>query len=303
MKNTATSNSKINHKTIDDNTSTTDIGEKFKELVAIMAQLRNPTGGCPWDLEQNHNSITPYLIEEAYEVIESIRSNDDLELAIELGDLLLQVVFHAQIANERKAFSISDVITHISEKLVRRHPHVFGDVEVENSDEVLRNWENIKLDEQSNSKSHKEHLSTLSGVPSSMPALLRAQRLGEKAAKVAFDWENMQGVWQKVCEEFDELHHEIPKCDIERNDWPTNQKSDDKKECSKEFVHELGDVMFSLCQLARWMGVSAEETLHKGCLRFSKRFEQMEKLASPNKLMDLSPKEIDNLWNKAKKTA
>lgn len=280
------------------------VGEKFEKLVKIMAQLRDPQGGCPWDLEQDHKSITPYLIEEAYEVIESIRAEDDAELAIELGDLLLQVIFHAQMAKERSAFTIDDVVNHISQKLVRRHPHVFGDLSVSNSDEVLRNWENIKLDENIGSAKPK---TTLSGVPSSMPALLRAQRLGEKAAKVAFDWPELDGVWQKVCEEFNELQVEVDKsiesAKLHESAGDSNKSSNSNTpnlRPSPELVHELGDILFSLCQLARWMGATAEEALHEGCKRFSDRFEHMQRLA-PDKLANLSAKEMDDLWNQAKK--
>src|SRR5258706_8261256 len=165
------------------------VGQAFEELVRIMHRLRAP-GGCPWDREQSHESIKPYLIEEAYEVAEAIDARDDRELCTELGDLLLQIVFHAEMASETQRFAIADVIQAISEKMVRRHPHVFADVEVSGADEVLRNWSRIKAEE----RQHSDDSSALAGVPRAMPALLRAQRLGEKAAHAGFDWSDARGV-------------------------------------------------------------------------------------------------------------
>src|SRR5215470_4314533 len=176
------------------------IGEAFEALVEIMHRLRSP-GGCPWDGEQTHDSIKPYLIEEAYEVVEAIEARDDRELRGELGDLLLQIVFHAQMAAEQQRFTIADVIVAISAKMVRRHPHVFGDTAVSGADEVVRNWSRIKADE----RRAAADASALAGVPRAMPALLRAQRLSEKAAHAGFDWTDARGVLVKLREELDEL--------------------------------------------------------------------------------------------------
>jgi MazG family protein len=265
-------------------------GQGFERLVEIMAKLRDPSGGCPWDLEQDHQSLTPYLIEEAYEVIEAIQVEDDNELATELGDLLLQVVFHAQMAKQRNVFDIEEVIKRISEKLIRRHPHVFDKTKVSGSDEVLRNWEKIKQQERVDAKAANK--STLAGVPRSMPSLIRSQRLGEKASKVSFDWEAVEGVWNKVKEEFEELQAEI-----DEHKSANNQNSD--SENKDRIVHEMGDLLFSICQLARWTGVSAEESLHQACQRFTQRFERMESSASGD-LRSKSFEELDQLWNKSK---
>ena len=159
--------------------------EAFEKFVEVVAALRHPETGCPWDLEQDHKSIRPYTIEECYEVIEAIENEDDEELVLELGDLLLQVVLHAQIAKDRDAFSIKEVIEAVTKKMIDRHPHVFGDVKANNSDEVLKNWESLKREEKKKKDPEK---SILAGIPKAMPALLRAQRLGDKATKVNFDW-------------------------------------------------------------------------------------------------------------------
>ena len=252
----------------------------FAAFCKVVADLRDPETGCPWDLEQDHKSLRPYAVEETYEVIDAIDSGDDDELCKELGDVLLQVVLHAQIAKERGAFSIDDVITSISDKMIRRHPHVFGETKAETSKEVLQNWEKIKLEE----KSGKEgYASLLSGIPTSLPALLQAQRLGEKAAKVHFDWQEVEHVVDKLDEEISELKEELRK------------KNKDKTLIN----HELGDVLFSLSQLARWMELSAENSLRECCKRFVSRFTIMESNLS-KAIEEHSLDELESEWQKAK---
>ena len=256
--------------------------DAFTKLVAIVARLRDPSGGCPWDLKQNHHSLRPYLIEECYEVLEALEAENDQEFCEELGDLILQVVLHAQLATERDAFTISEVLQQIADKLVRRHPHVFGDTQVSGAEEVLRNWERIKIDERIEANEEKKR-STLSGIPRALPALLRAQRMGEKAAKVSFDWPSAEGVWAKVDEELAELR-EVALV-------PTPDRA--------ALAHELGDILFALAQLARWLGLSAEDCLQESASRFSARFQQMEATAG-RPLPEVSPEDLDALWESAK---
>jgi tetrapyrrole methylase family protein / MazG family protein len=257
----------------------TNSADDFIKLLGIVAKLRNPQGGCPWDLEQTHVSLKPFVIEEAYEVIQAIDEHPD-KLCEELGDLLLQVLLHAQIASEEKRFDISNVMQAISEKLIRRHPHVFSDVKVDSSAQVLKNWEQLKQQELEADKS------ILDGVPRGMPALLRSQRLGDKAARVGFDWEDVKGVEAKVLEEVREL--------VEAQAGKSS--SDDLS----AYKHELGDVLFSLVQLARRTDLNAEDLLHAANDRFTSRFRCMEKLTT-KPLKELSVKELDELWERAKK--
>ena len=263
--------------------------ERFLRFVEIVRALRNPDGGCPWDLEQNHLSLRPYLIEEAYEVLEAIDEGSDKQLADELGDVLLQVVLHAQVADDRKAFTIDQVLEAVSEKMIRRHPHVFGDVSVTGSGEVLRNWEKIKSDERIANAEPEAKKSLLAGVPPAMPALLRAQRLGEKAAKVSFDWSEIVGVRAKVAEELAELDVEIA----------SYVAASERSAARPRVEEELGDLLFSVCQLARWLGVNAEESLRSASGRFVSRFERMESLAE-RPMSELSSAEMEALWERAK---
>ncbi|HVN83726.1 MAG TPA: nucleoside triphosphate pyrophosphohydrolase [Candidatus Binatia bacterium] len=254
----------------------------FAELVEIMARLRRP-GGCPWDREQTHQSIKPYLIEEAYEVLEAIDAQDDTELCTELGDLLLQVVFHAEMASERGAFGIDDVVRAICEKLIRRHPHVFADVQVKDAEEVLQNWARIKAAE----RQHRADSSALAGVPRGMPALLRAQRLGEKAGRVGFDWERVDDVLAKIQEELDELR---AACQL-----------GDKQAAEAE----LGDLIYAATNLARHLGFSAEDALTKTSDRFTQRFRYIEeRLRAAGKDIKHTPlSEQEALWQEAKTRA
>jgi len=256
------------------------IGEHFEELVRIMHRLRAP-GGCPWDAEQSHQSIKPYLIEEAFEVVEAIEAADDPELCAELGDLLLQVVFHAEMASERDAFAIADVTRGICEKMIRRHPHVFSDAEVSGAEEVLRNWSRIKREERRGDTDN----SALAGVPRAMPGLLRAQRLGEKASSAGFDWRDAPGVLAKLREELDEIEAALAAADPD------------------QAAAELGDLLFAATSLARHLGVSAEDTVRGAGDRFGLRFRRMEqRLAERGRDMHaLDDDEKDALWEEAKR--
>jgi len=258
-----------------------DAAEAFARLIAIMARLRGP-GGCPWDREQSHASIKPYLIEEAYEVVEAIERADDEDLCSELGDLLLQIVFHAQMASEAGRFTINDVVEAINEKLIRRHPHVFADAKVGDSDDVVRNWSRIKAEE----RIHSADRSALAGVPRSMPALLRAQRLGDKASGVGFDWASAAGVLAKVREELEELEEAIAAADAAATEA------------------ELGDLLYAITSLARHLQIRAEDALTGASDRFSRRFRRMEeKLEQEGReLRDTRAEEKDALWEEVKRS-
>lgn len=247
----------------------------FETLRAIIARLRGPNG-CPWDRQQTSLSLKPYLVEEAYEVLEAIDAGDPDKLAEELGDLLLQVLLHAQIASEHDEFSMDEVISEIGTKLIRRHPHVFGHKSVSGAAEVVRNWEQIKRAERGDKRS------TVSGVPKHLPALAYAQAVQRRAARVGFDWPDAAGVLDKVREEIQEL---------------TSAKSKEEQRT------ELGDLLFSLVNLARWLNVDAEDALRLANQRFLRRFQRMEELAieQGQDFSQLGPAEQDCLWNEAKK--
>lgn len=247
----------------------------FKRLLDIVAQLRNPNGGCPWDLEQTHESLKPYVIEEAFEVVDAIDQSRQ-ELKGELGDLLLQIVLHSQIARENNDFSINEVIEAVADKMVKRHPHVFGDAKANTSDQVLKNWEQIKQ------KDLKADASILDGVPKAMPALLRAQRIGEKAARVGFEWPDLQGVKEKVFEEIKEFLDSVD---------GGNQS---------EIEDEFGDILFALTQLARRLNLNSEDLLNRSSNKFTDRFKKMEKIAGRD-LKSFSLEELDNIWEQIKK--
>ncbi|MGE5350461.1 MAG: nucleoside triphosphate pyrophosphohydrolase [Acidobacteriota bacterium] len=248
--------------------------EKFAEFVQIVHRLRKE---CPWDMEQTHDSIKENTLEEAYEVIESIDHKDYNELKIELGDLLLHVVFHSVIAEENRTFSLEEVIQGITDKLVRRHPHVFGETEVRGSNDVTRNWEKIKLSE--------GRESVLEGVPKMLPSLQRAHRLQEKASKVGFDWQNKEDVWEKVIEEIEEMHE--------------SEKTGDKDELEKE----IGDVFFSLVNYARFLGVNPENALRRTNEKFISRFDYVQKKikATGRQISDSNLEEMDKYWEESKK--
>lgn len=274
---------------------------KIESLVEIVADLRGPDG-CPWDKEQTHESLTQYAIEETFELVESIESrgpaaNRDQKMKDELGDVLFQVVLHSQLASERGAFTLEDVIKNVSEKLVRRHPHVFGDVKVNSSDDVVKNWEEIKkLEAAANSGNAESSDSDANAVPISatpnpyalkvppLPALQRAYKIGKRTEKHKFDWENIDGVMLKVEEEFDELREALD------------------NDVDSEIEHELGDVLFSLAQLGRHLKMEPEQILRKANSRFEERFNLMVEFAGADgKDWGLLPtEEKEQYWIKAK---
>lgn len=252
----------------------------FARLVEIMATLRGPNG-CPWDREQTPDSLKPYLIEETYEVLEALEANDLPAFKEELGDLLLQIVFHAQLMTEAGAFTIEDVAQAIADKLVHRHPHVFSDVTVKDTAEVVRNWAKIKARE----KAGKADRSALAGVPLGAPALVQTQRLGEKAARIGFDWTSAPEVFKKVEEEIQELAETLLSTDTERQE------------------HELGDLLFALTSLARHLNLDAETALRKAGKRFSTRFRYIETQLEQNRedIHQTTPARLEALWEKAKR--
>ncbi len=250
------------------------IESNFKELVDIIYKLRLE---CPWDREQSNDSIKSATIEEAYEVVEAIENKDFKELKIELGDLLLHVIFHSIIAEDENKFNLDDVINSIKAKLIRRHPHVFGDVTVQGSEEVKKNWEAIKLDEGRNS--------VLEGVPENLPSLQKAFRLQEKASKVGFDWNNKDEVWKKVIEEIEEMH------------------KSEKEESKEELENEIGDVFFAMVNYSRFLGLNPEYALRKSIKKFIKRFNYIEEKInkSGRKINESNLEEMDKFWNESKK--
>lgn len=256
-------------------------GREFERLVTIMGRLRGP-GGCPWDAEQTHESLTRYLLEEAYEVIEAIDAGSPEMLKEELGDLLLQPVFHAAIAAEKGTFTMADVLAAINDKLVRRHPHVFGDTVIASSGAQVENWEKIKKAEKGS-----ERKSALSGVPPHLPALLRAQKLTEKAARVGFDWEHVDQVFAKVLEELHEFEETMAEGNQERMEA------------------ELGDLLFAIVNLGRFLAITPEEALRKTIARFTARFEYVEEsLHRQGRTMtDATLAEMDRFWEEAKRTS
>jgi tetrapyrrole methylase family protein/MazG family protein len=248
-------------------------------LVEVMSKLRGE-GGCPWDREQDHRSLKPYLLEESYEVIETIDDGDMYKMEEELGDLLLQVVFHAQIAREEGYFDMNGVISSVVDKMIYRHPHVFGKTKVENSDEVLVNWEKLKEKE----RGGKKEESIFEHIPKGLPALLFAHKLQKKAAKVGFDWPNVEGAWDKVGEEIEEFARAFAKKD---------------KEHQQE---EIGDLIFALVNVARMLGLNAEIALQEANAKFVRRFRHIEKRVreAGRNLEELSLEEMDALWEEAK---
>ncbi|MGA1192880.1 MAG: nucleoside triphosphate pyrophosphohydrolase [Kiritimatiellia bacterium] len=248
-------------------------------LISIMATLRSPTG-CPWDLKQTLATLKEHLVEESHEVLDAIDSGDRSKLKEELGDLLLQVVFQAQLCSEEGAFTFDDVASAISEKLIRRHPHVFGDLQVSDADEVLKNWEAIK-------KSEKKEgpRATLEGVPKSLPALSKAHLVQKRAARVGFDWENIQGAIDKVAEEVEEVKDAVARDD------------------EKDIGEELGDLMFASVNVCRFSGHNPEELLQKTIAKFTRRFEFVEQAvhAQGKTMSDCPLEELENFWQQAKR--
>ncbi|MBW0167431.1 MAG: nucleoside triphosphate pyrophosphohydrolase [Vulcanococcus sp.] len=257
----------------------------LSELIAVVAQLRNPEAGCPWDLEQTHTSLVPYVLEEAHEVADAIRHGDDAHLKEELGDLLLQVVLHAQIAQDDGRFGLAEIAAGISEKLIRRHPHVFAGAEATDSAAVKTNWEAIKAAEKATDPASEASASPLSdrlaGKVRGQPALAGAMTISKKAAAAGFEWDDMAGVWEKVHEELDELKEAVA--------------SGDKAHAQEE----LGDVLFTLVNVARWCGIDPEAGLAGTNRRFLDRFSRVE-AALGGDLQGRSIRELEGLWQQAK---
>jgi tetrapyrrole methylase family protein/MazG family protein len=252
--------------------------EQFQQVMTIMRRLRAP-GGCPWDAEQTHESLKRYLLEESYEVLEAIDNGSDELLKEELGDLLLQPVFHAAIAEERGAFTMDDVLATLADKLIRRHPHVFGDQEIKDSEAQIANWEKIKKEEKGD-----ERRSALSGIPPHLPALMKAQKISEKASRVGFDWEHVDQVMAKVIEELHEFEEAMA------------QGRQDRMEA------ELGDLLFAIVNLGRFLSLDPEEALRKTIARFQNRFSHIEERlhATGRHLQDARLDEMEALWAEAK---
>jgi tetrapyrrole methylase family protein/MazG family protein len=266
-------------------------GVWFEKLVALQKRLRAPNG-CPWDREQTHATLRTYLIEEAYEVLDALQSGEDAKFAEEMGDLLLQIVFHSQIAAEEGRFTVADVIREIHEKMVRRHPHVFGTKRAKDSAEVLWNWEQIKAEERRAQKpgskpveKNKQAASVLDGVPRTLPALLEGLQLTKKAARVGFDWDAVDGIFDKLREEGAELQRAL-----ETNDRP-------------KIEEELGDLLFVSVNLARFLRVDPEIALKNANAKFLRRFREMERLASEagRSFADVPRAEMEALWDSAKR--
>jgi nucleoside triphosphate diphosphatase len=263
-----------------------DRSTSMEKLLEVMQRLRDPGRGCPWDREQTFATIAPYTIEEAYEVADAIERSDAADLKSELGDLLFQVVFHARMAQERGWFDFEDVAAGIHDKLVRRHPHVFGDAAFASSQEQTANWEEHKAKERAEAAERRgeKSASLLSDVPKALPALLRAAKLGRRAARVGFDWPDETGVRTKLTEELSEL------------DAATTSAS------KPAIAEEIGDLLFTLVNLGRHLDVDAEEALRAANAKFEARFRRMESLAAGRGLTleTLTPQEWDALWTEAK---
>jgi MazG family protein len=258
-------------------------GEKFAELVAVMARLRAP-GGCPWDRKQTFDTIKTYLLEESYEVMDAIDRRDWEGLKEELGDLLLQPVFFAEMAQEEGLFTIADSLDAINEKLIRRHPHVFGDAAAETADDVKLRWDEIKKQERAE-KGSAAAPSILDGVPRNLPALVEAEKIGDKAAKVGFEWSSIEGVLEKLQEEAAEL---------------AEARASTGRE---EIEHELGDLLFTVVNLARFLKVDPEQALRKTNARFRRRFKYVEsEIAAAGETVGQSSLErMEELWQEAKR--
>ncbi|GMQ83706.1 MAG: nucleoside triphosphate pyrophosphohydrolase [Gammaproteobacteria bacterium] len=254
------------------------------ELLQIMARLRDPDGGCPWDLQQDFSSIAPYTLEEAYEVAEAIQRNDAADLCDELGDLLFQVVFHAQMAKERDWFDFADVLAAINRKLIRRHPHVFGDEKITDARAQTEAWEQHKTRERAAKGEATD--SALDGVPLALPALVRAQKIQRRAACTGFDWDNIKDVVAKLDEELAELKQALA-----------------ARESAERVQEELGDLIFSSVNLARFLDADAETLLRDASHKFESRFRLVEKLVQQERreLRDCTLDELEGYWQAAKK--
>ncbi|KAB8305251.1 nucleoside triphosphate pyrophosphohydrolase [Erwinia endophytica] len=251
-------------------------------LLGIMKTLRDPERGCPWDREQTFASIAPYTLEETYEVLDAISREDVDDLRGELGDLLFQVVFYAQMANEAGYFNFDDVCNTISDKLERRHPHIFGAVMVRDSDEVLANWEQIKIQERAEKKQH----SALDDIPRTLPALMRSYKMQKRCSNVGFDWHTLAPVLDKVYEEIDEVMHEVQQAEV-------NQQ---------KLEEEIGDLLFATVNFSRHLGSKAEIALQKANDKFERRFRQVEQIMASQglKMQDATLEQMEDAWRQIK---
>lgn len=260
------------------------IADPLARLIAIMARLRDPDGGCPWDIEQTFRTIAPYTIEEAYEVADAIEREDMADLKEELGDLLLQVVYHARMAEEAGHFDVAAVAGSIADKMVRRHPHVFGTAQVGSAEAQTRHWEDLKAEERrGNGGQDAGNVSVLSGVPQGLPALMRAEKLQKRAARVGFDWPEVASVFDKISEEITEIKTEI--------------EVGGKRERLED---EVGDLLFAVANLARHLGADPETALRRANWKFERRFAQVENAFEHN-LTDTSLDDMERAWQDAKK--
>lgn len=249
--------------------------KNLEELIDVVAKLRAPDG-CPWDREQTHTSLRPNMLEEAYEAVDAIDENDMAHLREELGDVLLQVLLHSQIASESNEFTLDDVAKELKEKLIHRHPHVFGTAKINNADDVLKTWDKLKSEEKT------ERKSAMDGLSRSQAALISAQKISKRAVKTGFEWPNEESLYNCVMSEIEEFKE----AEIEKD--------------KKHMEEEMGDILFAIVNLARWNKIDAEQALLKANKKFEKRFRKMEDLAT-KPLNDYSFEEFDNLWKQAKK--
>jgi MazG family protein len=291
-------------------------GERFERAVAIMERLRAP-GGCPWDREQTFDSIKPYTLEETYEVLEAIDNRDWEELPGELGDLLLQVLFYAEMAKEQGNFSIDDVLERLSSKLVNRHPHVFGETKADTSEDVKRNWEALKREERKKRVEGKKRVgdsgdkntaSILSGISSSMPALIEAHKLSARAAQVGFDWPNIESLFEKLGEEVSELREQLQEYPAPGPHPAGRGIAGSGRQVIQEDLRgrmeeEVGDLFFVLVNLARYLSIDPESSLRRTNRKFRRRFEWMERrLRENDATLEGSPMDqLESLWQEAKR--
>ena len=262
--------------------------QSIKQLLEIMSALRDPISGCPWDLEQDFQSLIPYTIEEAYEVADAIERSDLDDVKNELGDLLFQIIFYSELAEEQQAFNFNDVVQEISDKLIRRHPHVFSNAKVKDAKEQTKEWEKIKQQEREDKANRSlTSISFLDDVSRTLPSLMRAEKLQKRAAKEGFDWPNIKDVMLKVHEEINEVQQEL---DAEIQD-------------KEKIQDEIGDLFFSCINLSRHAGLEAEQCVRKANLKFERRFRALEKLANGRKLQlnEMTVDALEALWQEVKK--
>lgn len=263
---------------MDKSNTPSSLAASFEKLADVIKALRHPETGCPWDREQTHESLKPYLVEESYELLDAVDGADPKKISEELGDVLLQVMLHAQIGADQGTFSIEEVVQGLTKKLIDRHPHVFGDAKAATAEDVRKQWEKGKRTKEARNR-------ILSGVPKALPALAKAQLIGEKVSAVHFDWPNAEEVLTKVQEEWDELLVEA-----HSNEPGAEQRCEE----------ELGDLLFSLAQYARKRGLQAEQVLQKGCKKFTERFDKLEGLLDERGRPELSHAELLVLWKQVK---